>query len=82
MNIAPKPDPGYHFASAGVEFGVILLVFTGLGYLADVHLGTLPIGLLVGLGVGFAGALWRLVRKVRPGQTNDAPASDRPDDTP
>jgi F0F1-type ATP synthase assembly protein I len=76
MNTAPKPDPGYQFASAGVEFGVILLVFTALGYLVDVHLGSLPVGLLVGLGVGFAGALWRLVRKVRPNAEQTAPPDD------
>ena len=58
----PEDDGRLRFISAGVEFAVILIAFCGGGAALDLHLGTLPVWTLVGMGVGFAGALWRLVR--------------------
>ncbi|MEZ5977068.1 MAG: AtpZ/AtpI family protein [Planctomycetota bacterium] len=56
---ADESRPG---SAAGVEFAAMLLICTGLGYWADRSFGTLPVFLLVGAGVGFAGGLWHLVR--------------------
>jgi hypothetical protein len=58
----PENDGRLRFISAGVEFAVILIAFCGGGAALDLHLDTLPLWTLIGMGVGFAGALWRLVR--------------------
>lgn len=44
----------------GFAFLVTVLAFAGLGYLADRLLGTIPVFLLLGLGLGFAAGLYRL----------------------
>ncbi len=38
----------------------------GGGYWLDTKLDTLPLWMLIGLVTGFAGALYRLIRQVRP----------------
>ena len=58
----PEDDGRLRFISAGVEFAVILIVFCGGGAALDLHMDTLPLWTLIGMGAGFAGALWRLVR--------------------
>jgi hypothetical protein len=58
----PEEDGRLRFISAGVEFAVILIAFCGGGAALDLHMGTLPLWTLIGMGAGFAGALWRLVR--------------------
>jgi ATP synthase protein I len=48
----------------GDAFGFIgtILVFTGLGWLIDRWLHSLPWGLVIGLCLGFFGATYKLVR--------------------
>ena len=46
------------FIGLGFAFIMILGVLTGGGFFVDGALGTLPLFLLVGLGVGFAGGLY------------------------
>ncbi len=48
------------FVGLGFTFMIIIAAFTAGGYLLDRLLGTLPLLLLVGLLVGFAGALYYL----------------------
>ena len=39
-----------------------ILIAVGLGYLADDHFGSSPIGLLVGVAIGFGAFVLRLIR--------------------
>lgn len=48
--------------SLGFSFILILGVFAGGGFFVDKLLGTLPLFLLLGLGIGFAGWLFHLYR--------------------
>ncbi len=53
-----------------------ILIAVGLGYLADAQFGTSPIGLLVGVGIGFGAFVLRLVRLGRALQmTGDDPGA-------
>jgi F0F1-type ATP synthase assembly protein I len=47
----------------GLEFGLTIAVFVGIGYFADQKLGTGPWLLVLSLFLGFGGALYSLVRK-------------------
>ncbi len=52
-------DSNYaRFIGLGFTFILILAVLTAGGFLVDKMLGTLPLFLLLGLGVGFAGSLY------------------------
>jgi F0F1-type ATP synthase assembly protein I len=54
-------DTGSNYARLfGVGFAFILTVgiFTAIGFFLDRLLGTLPLFLIVGLGIGFAGGLY------------------------
>ncbi len=46
------------FIGLGFAFILLLGVFTTGGFLVDRLLGTLPLFLLLGLGIGFAGGLY------------------------
>jgi F0F1-type ATP synthase assembly protein I len=48
------------FVGLGFTFMIIIAAFTAGGYLLDRLLGTLPLLLLLGLLVGFGGALYYL----------------------
>jgi len=48
----------------GTVFLVILCVFGVIGFFVDNLLRTLPLFLLVGLGIGFAGGLYYLYRAI------------------
>jgi F0F1-type ATP synthase assembly protein I len=52
------------FLYLGFTFILILGIFTVLGFFADRLFGTLPLFLLVGLGTGFAAALYYLFRSL------------------
>ncbi len=56
-----RPDYA-RFVGLGFTFVFIIAFFTFAGYLLDRLLGTLPLALLFGLLVGFAGALYYLFR--------------------
>ncbi len=60
-DIHPENELG-RYATAGIEFIVVVALFTGGGYWLDSRLGMLPVWTLVGLAVGFAAGLYRLVR--------------------
>jgi ATP synthase protein I len=51
----------------GVGFAFILTlgVLTAIGYFVDRLLGTLPLFLIIGLGFGFAGALYYVYRALK-----------------
>ena len=49
----------------GFAFIVTLGVLTALGFFVDRLLGTLPLFLIVGLGIGFAGGLYYVYRALK-----------------
>ena len=52
---------GYaRFFGLGFAFLALLVVLAAVGFFVDRLLGTLPLFLFVGLGLGFAGALYRV----------------------
>ncbi len=53
------------YASAGVEFIVTFGLVMALGVFLDRRLSTGPLCTLIGAALGFAGAMWRLVRQAR-----------------
>ena len=61
-NTDPRRDdtgPSYaRFFGLGFAFIVTLGVLTAAGYFLDKLVGTLPLFLLIGLGIGFAGGLY------------------------
>ncbi len=46
------------FFGVGFAFVLVLAALCAVGYFADRALGTLPLFLLLGLGIGFAGGLY------------------------
>jgi F0F1-type ATP synthase assembly protein I len=57
-------------------------VAAGLGWLADRHFGSAPIGLLIGIGIGFAAFVLRLVRlgrEMQAGAANQETPAPAPD---
>ncbi len=64
----PPKTPGSDIAAMGRAWAIALdFVFTvlagaGLGWLFDRWRSTGPVGLLVGLGLGFVVAFWRIIR--------------------
>jgi hypothetical protein len=52
------------FLGIGIVFLLILSILGVVGFFVDNLLGTLPLFLLVGLGAGFAGALYYLYRAI------------------
>ncbi|MFN2433053.1 MAG: AtpZ/AtpI family protein [Gemmatimonadota bacterium] len=50
------------YATAGLSFGAVMLVFTAAGYWLDTRLGTLPVLTLLGALVGGAGGFFHLYR--------------------
>jgi hypothetical protein len=74
MEQSPREDKHLRFAATGVEFALTIGLFTAGGYWLDASLDLLPLFTLLGLGVGFAGALWRLVSQVRQADRQPPPA--------
>ena len=75
--IQKYPEPGrMQYISAGMEFFFVIAVFTAVGAVVDMHLDSLPAFMLTGLVVGFAAALWRLVRAVKPLVRKNDPPND------
>ena len=70
MEPARKDGPpgveGVPYAAAGLQFGLTILVFVGIGWWLDSKLGTRPWLLVALTFVGFGGALYSLVRRVSP----------------
>jgi len=61
-----EPERGVNYASAGLVFGLTILVFVGIGWWLDAKLGSSPWLLILLTFVGFGGALYSLVRRVSP----------------
>lgn len=58
--------PNYaQFIGLGFTFIVAVGVPAAVGYFVDRALGTLPLFLLVGLALGFAGALYHVYRSLK-----------------
>jgi F0F1-type ATP synthase assembly protein I len=60
-----RRDTGPGYARLfGVGFALILIlgVLTAIGFFVDRLLGTLPLFLIVGVGIGFAGGLYYVYR--------------------
>jgi ATP synthase protein I len=53
------------FFGLGFAFFTILGVLTAGGFFLDKLLGTLPLFLLIGLGLGFAGGLYQVYRALK-----------------
>lgn len=76
----PPQTDGVGFLSAGVEFAAVFGALLGGGVGLDLWLGTIPAFTVAGGVLGFAGALWRLVRDVRPLAGGDDPGPENADD--
>jgi F0F1-type ATP synthase assembly protein I len=63
-----RRDTGAGYArlfGVGFAFIITLGVLTTLGFFVDRLLGTLPLFLIVGLGIGFAGGLYYVYRALK-----------------
>lgn len=74
-----KRDIG-RYSGLGFQFAATLGVFAFGGYWLDQRLGTLPLFLIVGVLLGFAGGFLSLVRRVPPagGASSRRRKNDRP----
>jgi ATP synthase protein I len=61
------------YAGLGLQFGVTVALLSLGGYALDRWAGTLPLFLLVGLALGFAGGLISLIRHVPAARGGRAP---------
>ena len=63
-----RNDGGGNYArlfGVGFTFILTLSALTAIGYFVDRLLGTLPLFLIVGLGLGFVGALYYVYRALK-----------------
>ena len=63
---------GAEFAGIGVQFALVILVFTFAGVWLDRRLGTSPWLTIIGVFVGAAGGFYSMYRKVMAAQRLDA----------
>ena len=62
----PRIPPEFmKYTTAGIEFTVVFAAFVLLGFWLDRRFGTRVVFTLIGAAVGFAAALYRLVRLAR-----------------
>ncbi len=59
------PPETFRYLTVGIEFIAVFLFFLGLGYAADLHWSLTPIFTVVGMVIGFAAAMYRLLRVAR-----------------
>ena len=58
-----ETGPGYaRLLGVGFAFILVLGILTAVGFFVDRLLGTLPLFLIAGVGLGFAGALYYVYR--------------------
>ena len=63
----------------GLQAGLAVVISMGLGIWADSHLGTSPVGLFVGLAIGFGAfilRIWRLLQEPGSAGQDSAAHSD------
>jgi F0F1-type ATP synthase assembly protein I len=70
------------YAGLGVQFAATIGVFVALGIWADGKWGTSPWFVLLGVGLGFTGALLALLRAVPPPRRSTDRAPRPPTPTP
>jgi F0F1-type ATP synthase assembly protein I len=77
-NPARKPDPASggelnmsHFAGAGIQFAVAMVLFILLGQWADRKLGTTPFLLIAGVFIGGGAAFYSMYRRITAAQKAD-----------
>ena len=63
---------GGEFAGLGLQFALVILVFTGAGYWLDRRLGSSPVFLLIGVAIGGAGGFYSIFQKATAAQRRDA----------
>jgi F0F1-type ATP synthase assembly protein I len=63
---------GGEFAGIGLQFAMVILVFTGAGIWLDKRLGTSPWLLLVFVFAGAAGGFYSIYRKAMAAQRRDS----------
>ena len=63
---------GSEFAGIGIQFALVILVFTGAGIWLDGRLGTSPWLLLLCVFVGAAGGFFSIYQKAMAAQRRDA----------
>ena len=51
-------------ATLGLTLGVVLSLFTYLGYRFDQWLGTAPVGVIAGCILGLGGGMYHVIRRV------------------
>ncbi len=66
------------YSHLGLQLLVSFCIFTGLGYWLDRKLGTLPLFMLVGLAVGFAGGTYAVYRDLFPPTRSSKRFAKRP----
>jgi F0F1-type ATP synthase assembly protein I len=63
---------GGEFAGIGLQFALVILVFTAGGAWLDRRLGSTPWFLILGVFVGAAGGFFSMYRKISAAQRRDA----------
>ena len=56
------------YSHLGLQLLVSFCIFTGLGYWLDRKLGTLPLFMLLGLAIGFAGGTYSVYKDLFPSE--------------
>lgn len=62
-----RPEPRLQASAVGLEFALGILLLAGLGWLGDGAIGwrdAFPVLTVLGVFVGFAWGVWRLVRRL------------------
>ena len=65
MSDGTKYGNWMRYSTVGMEFIIIVGLFIGGGLWLDKRLGLMPLFTLIGSVAGFAGGLYRLIRRVK-----------------
>ena len=71
MKIFGQQDDRFRYITCGVEFFIVIGVFVACGWGLDSWVDTMPLFMLIGLSLGFAGALYRLILQVKPRESDN-----------
>jgi ATP synthase protein I len=67
---SPKPLSLYEFATLGIEFGAVLILFSLGGAWLDRRLGSSPVLVIVGTFAGAGGGIFSMYRRLMRRQRN------------